>query len=57
MNNWGGKRKGAGRPTTGRKTKTFYITEEEDKKLRAYLKELRVQRKAFSDPEKDVKKY
>lgn len=38
---WGGTRKGAGRPSTGRKKKSFYITNEEDEKLREYLEELR----------------
>lgn len=38
---WGGPRPGAGRPSTGRKRQSFYITEEENEKLREYLKELR----------------
>lgn len=39
--NWGGPRKGSGRPATGRKFTRIYVTEEEDKKLREYLKTLR----------------
>lgn len=38
---WGGSRKGAGRPPTGRSKRTFYITEEENEKLRGYLRDLR----------------
>lgn len=38
---WGGKREGSGRPTTGRKKKTYYITEEEDQLLREFLENIR----------------
>jgi hypothetical protein len=38
---WGGAREGAGRKSTGRKKKTFYITDEEYKSLQKYLEELR----------------
>lgn len=38
---WGGSREGAGRPSTGRKKQSFYITEEENEQLRKYLEELR----------------
>ena len=38
---WGGSREGAGRPSTGRKRQSFYITDEENEKLREYLEELR----------------
>ena len=38
---WGGAREGAGRPSTGRGKKTFYITDEENEKLREHLEELR----------------
>lgn len=38
---WGGAREGSGRPSTGRKKKSFYITEEENEALRKYLEELR----------------
>jgi hypothetical protein len=38
---WGGSREGAGRPSTGRKRQNFYVTDEENEKLRAYLEELR----------------
>lgn len=39
--NWGGKRPGAGRKPSGRKTKNFYITEEEYEALKKYLEILR----------------
>lgn len=38
---WGGAREGAGRPSTGRKKHQYYVTDEEDQKLRACLEELR----------------
>lgn len=38
---WGGARKGAGRPATGRKLQRIYATDEEMEKLRKYLEELR----------------
>jgi hypothetical protein len=38
---WGGLREGAGRPATGRKRQNFYVTEEENTKLREYLEKLR----------------
>ena len=41
QSNWGGKREGAGRPGSGKKQYSFYITEEENAKLRRYLKEIR----------------
>lgn len=37
----GGYREGAGRKPTGRKHVSYYVTESEDKMMRAYLKELR----------------
>jgi hypothetical protein len=37
----GGFREGAGRKSTGRKKQNFYITDEENEKLRKYLEELR----------------
>jgi len=37
----GGKREGAGRPSTGRKKHLFYITDEENTLLKEYLKQLR----------------
>ena len=40
-NTHGGPREGAGRPATGRKRQSFYITDEENEKLRKYLEELR----------------
>jgi hypothetical protein len=39
--NWGGRREGAGRPATGRKKRTYYVTDEENEALRKYLEELR----------------
>lgn len=38
---WGGKRPGAGRPSTGRKKRTLYITDEEYDKLKEHLEVLR----------------
>jgi hypothetical protein len=38
---WGGRREGAGRPATGRKKRTYYVTDEENEALRKYLEELR----------------
>jgi hypothetical protein len=38
---WGGKRPGAGRPSTGRKRQSFYITDEENEKIREFLDKLR----------------
>lgn len=38
---WGGRRKGAGRPATGRRKRTLYITDEEYQKLTKYLDSLR----------------
>lgn len=40
-NSWGGAREGAGRKPTGRKKKIYYVTDDEDAKLREYLQELR----------------
>ena len=40
-NTWGGIREGAGRPATGRKRQYFYITDEENEKLRELLEKLR----------------
>lgn len=40
---WGGQREGAGRPSTGRVKKNFYVTEDEYTKLKEYLEELRKQ--------------
>ncbi|MFZ5352761.1 MAG: hypothetical protein ACOZCL_08560 [Bacillota bacterium] len=37
----GGYREGAGRKPTGRKKQQFYITDEENALLRAYLEEIR----------------
>ena len=38
---WGGRRKGAGRPATGRRKRTMYITDSEYQKLTEYLDSLR----------------
>lgn len=38
---WGGPREGAGRPSTNRKRRQYYITDEEDQLLRDYLQQLR----------------
>jgi hypothetical protein len=42
---WGGAREGAGRPSTGRKKRGFYITNEEHKKLKEYLEKIRKESK------------
>lgn len=39
--NWGGKREGAGRPSTGRKKYNIYVTPAEYELLRLYLTQLR----------------
>jgi hypothetical protein len=44
-NTHGGPREGAGRPATGRKKQNFYITDDENKKLREYLEQLRASQK------------
>lgn len=38
---WGGRRAGAGRPSTGRSLQRIYATDEEMERLREYLEELR----------------
>lgn len=38
---WGGYRPGAGRPATGRRKRTYYVTDEEYEKLKEYLQSLR----------------
>lgn len=40
---WGGRREGAGRPSTGRKKQMFYVTDDENAKLREYLQTMRNQ--------------
>jgi hypothetical protein len=45
MSEWGGPREGAGRPSTGRKAKPFYVTDEEYIKLKEYLEQLRASQK------------
>lgn len=41
MSKWGGKREGAGRPSTGRSMKSIYVTDEELTKVKEYLVKLR----------------
>ena len=41
MTNHGGKREGAGRPTTGRKRRQYYVTDEEDRKIKELIEKLR----------------
>jgi hypothetical protein len=41
ISSWGGPREGAGRPATGRKRQNFYVTDDENTKLREYLEQLR----------------
>ena len=45
VNGWGGRRKGAGRPATGRKKRTMYITDDEYEVLSNTLKTLRNEKK------------
>lgn len=40
-NSWGGAREGAGRKSTGRKKKNYYVTDEEDRKIRELIEQLR----------------
>lgn len=40
-NSWGGARIGAGRPSTGRKKRNFYITDAEYELIKRYLEQLR----------------
>jgi hypothetical protein len=40
-NSWGGAREGAGRKSTGRKKKNYYVTDEEDQKIRELIEQLR----------------
>jgi hypothetical protein len=39
--NWGGKREGSGRPSTGRKKQQFYITDEEAEQIKNFIDTLR----------------
>ena len=39
--NWGGTRKGAGRPSTGRKKVVLYVTEQEKEKIKELIRNLR----------------
>ena len=47
---WGGKRKGAGRPATGRELQKIYATDEEMMALRERLAELREEEKVTRNP-------
>lgn len=38
---WGGAREGAGRKSTGRKKRNFYITDEEAERIKELIKNLR----------------
>jgi hypothetical protein len=40
-NSWGGQREGSGRPSTGRKKRQIYITDEEYIKVKQLIEELR----------------
>jgi hypothetical protein len=40
-NQWGGKRVGSGRPSTGRKKQVLYITDEEYLKIKQLIEQLR----------------
>lgn len=41
MNNHGGARPGAGRPALGRTRRVYYLTDDEEQKVRKYVKWLR----------------
>lgn len=41
QSNWGGAREGAGRPSTGRKKRNIYVTDEEHEQIRELLEQLR----------------
>lgn len=41
INTWGGKRNGAGRPSTGRKRHVYSVTEEEDTLIKELIKSRR----------------
>jgi hypothetical protein len=41
LHTWGGRRKCAGRPATGRKRRQYYLDDEEDKQIKQYIVELR----------------
>lgn len=38
---WGGAREGAGRPSTGRRKRTVYVTDEEYSKIKELIEQLR----------------
>lgn len=38
---WGGTREGSGRPATGRKKRNYYVTDEEDMKIKELIESLR----------------
>jgi len=38
---WGGSREGSGRPATGRKRRQYYLSDDEDTKIKDYINELR----------------
>lgn len=38
---WGGPRPGAGRKPTGRKRRTYYVTDDEDARIRQFIEQLR----------------
>lgn len=38
---WGGKREGSGRPSSGRKRQQYYVTDEENEAIKLLIKKLR----------------
>ncbi len=42
LTSWGGKRSGAGRPSTGRSKKIIYVTDEEYTEVKKLIDKLRV---------------
>ncbi|KPU42136.1 hypothetical protein OXPF_39150 [Oxobacter pfennigii] len=41
IKSWGGYREGAGRPSTGRKKKNIYVTDEEYEQVQAFIQQIR----------------
>lgn len=44
---WGGKREGAGRPPTGRKRRTLYLTEREFRSIKEVVEKMRAKEESF----------
>lgn len=48
---WGGRRLGAGRPETGKRTVSFWVTPKEEEKMRAFLKHIRQKKEPLKTEE------